>query len=224
ITRKLIMPYTPQTYGVPDGVNRTLVEGLIAVLSHASALKFSGPRRCRCSSLALELIVAQRLAFLAEERGSLPGGTSSRKGVLFRRRSRGFGWIYDLNLLAWGKTVTEAIAAAQHLVPSLKARSDSHFSAFEPSKTLATLFDPPIPCLLSFAVNRFSPSLTMLGVEIDSSLLFRTHRSSCVARASSALSGVRLLSRTNGGLRPRLVRLLDEAVVMPRLLYRAQLW
>lgn len=50
--------------------------------------------------------------------------------------SRAFGWINDLNLLAWGDTLEEAVAAAQELVPGLEMWSETHSPAFD-SKGLA---------------------------------------------------------------------------------------
>ncbi|GAA5879086.1 hypothetical protein JCM8547_006027 [Rhodosporidiobolus lusitaniae] len=110
-------------------------------------------------------------------------------------RYRRFGWMDNLNLLAWGKTVEEAVGAVQALIPSLEA-----------CKRLA-----------------YSPSL-MLGIEIDSILSFCACCASCIAKALAALSGVQLPSRTKAVLRPGMVKMLIEAVVMPRLLYGAESW
>ncbi|GAA5860383.1 hypothetical protein JCM8547_003487 [Rhodosporidiobolus lusitaniae] len=148
-----------------------------------------------------------------------------KKLGLPERAGRGLGWIDGLKFLAWGKTVEKAVAAAQRIVSGLENWSDSHFSAFKPSKTLLTLFVlpgkknvPPIapPVILRSEPLAYSPSLTLHGIEIDSTLLFRNHRSSCVAKASSALTGVRLLSRTRAGLRPGMVKSLVKAALMPR--------
>ncbi|GAA5847437.1 hypothetical protein JCM11251_002275, partial [Rhodosporidiobolus azoricus] len=57
--------------------------------------------------------------------------------------SRGFGWVDDINILAWGPSVPAAVAAAQALVPALEEWSDSHGSAFEPKKTTVTIFHLP---------------------------------------------------------------------------------
>ncbi|GAA5920686.1 hypothetical protein JCM6882_006532, partial [Rhodosporidiobolus microsporus] len=97
--------------------------------------------------------------------------------------SCGFGWVDDLNLLVWGNTVEEAVAAAQELVPGLEEWSDSHFSAFEPSKTLVTIFTPrntklpsPLPHIILRGVElAYSPSLTMLGTILDEHLTFAVH-------------------------------------------------
>ncbi|GAA6057995.1 hypothetical protein NBRC10513_007305 [Rhodotorula toruloides] len=73
-----------------------------------------------------------------------------------------------------------------NLVPNLEAWSDSHSSAFEPTKTEATIFLPsarPIPAKPPQIILRghrieFTPSLTMLGSKLDSHLSFRTTRPS----------------------------------------------
>ncbi|BGP43092.1 hypothetical protein JCM10449v2_007110 [Rhodotorula kratochvilovae] len=62
----------------------------------------------------------------------------------------------------------------------MKARSDSHDSAFGPSKTDAVLYLPPnqrrpdhLPRVLPRGVPvAYAPSLTMLGTEIDEKLAF----------------------------------------------------
>ncbi|GAA6025381.1 hypothetical protein JCM10207_001368, partial [Rhodosporidiobolus poonsookiae] len=144
-----------------------------------------------------------------------------------------YGWIDDVNLLAWGKTVSEAVAAAQAVVPALEGWSETHQSAFEPAKTFVTLFsprsrrlppEPHPPVVLGGVPLAYSPSLVMLGTTLDSRLTFREHVARCVAKASTAAAGVRLLAGAKAGLAPKFVRRLVEAVVTPRLLWMGEVW
>ncbi|GAA5846415.1 hypothetical protein JCM11251_006753, partial [Rhodosporidiobolus azoricus] len=147
-------------------------------------------------------------------------------------RSTAFGWIDDVNILAWGPSVPDAVAAVQTLLPQLEAWSDSHRSAFEPDKTFVTIFHPPqrrLPVNPPHAVLRgealtFSPSLTLLGTKLDFTLSFSGHQARCAAKAATALSGVRLLSKAKAGLKPTFVRQLVRAVVEPRLTWMGEIW
>ncbi|GAA6041624.1 hypothetical protein NBRC10512_007477 [Rhodotorula toruloides] len=144
----------------------------------------------------------------------------------------GFGWIDDVNILAWGETVDEAVNAMNRLVPRLESWSDSHSSAFEPTKTEATIFLPParaMPTNPSRVVLRghcieFKPTLTMLGSKLDSRLSFRPHITSCASRASASATAIALLTRSKAGLKPRLARQLVVACVVPRLLWAGAAW
>ncbi|GAA5838232.1 hypothetical protein JCM11251_003434 [Rhodosporidiobolus azoricus] len=146
--------------------------------------------------------------------------------------SRAFGWIDNVNVIAWGPSVAEAVAAAQSLVPEMEDWSRTHHSAFEPAKTTATVFRPPQralptllpPIILGGESIAFSPSLTLLGTELDETLSFRGHQAQCAAKAATAVTGVALLSRAKGGLRPILVRSLVKAVVEPRLTWMGEIW
>ncbi|GAA5846222.1 hypothetical protein JCM11251_005781 [Rhodosporidiobolus azoricus] len=144
--------------------------------------------------------------------------------------SCGFGWVDDVNLLAWGPSVPAAVAAAQALIPALEEWSDSHHSAFEPDKTTVTIFHPPHrrlppnppPVILRGQPLTFSSSLTLLGTELDSTLSFAAHQARCAAKAATAMTGVLLLSKAKGGLKPAYVRQLVRAVVEPRLTWMAE--
>ncbi|GAA5892886.1 hypothetical protein JCM6882_006886, partial [Rhodosporidiobolus microsporus] len=143
-----------------------------------------------------------------------------------------FGWVDDVNIVAWGRTVEEATANLQAVVPEMEAWASQRGASFEPEKTSLTLFAPPNKILLqplpTVVLNGkslpYSPSLTMLGVEFDSSLSYRAHRAACAAKASTALAGVALLARLKAGLPPRRVKELVEALVMPRLLWCCAVW
>ncbi|GAA5920547.1 hypothetical protein JCM6882_004138, partial [Rhodosporidiobolus microsporus] len=143
-----------------------------------------------------------------------------------------FGWVYDVNVLAWGKTVEEAASNLQAVVPEMASWARQRGATFEPEKTMLTLFAPPNKILphplptvtLNNTPLPYSPSLTMLGVKFDSSLSYRAHRAACAAKASTALAGVALLARSKAGLPPRRVKELVEALVMPRLLWCCAVW
>ncbi|GAA6045055.1 hypothetical protein JCM8097_004349, partial [Rhodosporidiobolus ruineniae] len=139
-------------------------------------------------------------------------------------RSRGFRWINDLNLFAWGKTVSDAVANLRSRMPQLEAWSASHKSQFEPSKSDLVLFLPPAkpipptlpPLLLNDMIVPYSPTLTMLGAVLDSRLTFDAHVAHCAAKSSTALTGVKALLGARNGVTMRLAKPLVEAVVEPR--------
>ncbi|CDR48848.1 hypothetical protein NBRC10512_005718 [Rhodotorula toruloides] len=144
----------------------------------------------------------------------------------------GFGGIDDVNLLAWGKTVEDAVSAMNSIVPKLEAWSYSHSSAFEPTKTEATIFlpaaraipdNPPRVILQGHAVA-FTPSLTMLGTKLDSRLSFREHISACAAKATTSTTAISLLTRSKAGLAPKWACQLVVACVLPRLVWAAAAW
>ncbi|GAA6019785.1 hypothetical protein JCM10207_003693, partial [Rhodosporidiobolus poonsookiae] len=80
------------------------------------------------------------------------------------------------------------------------------------------------PVVLGGVPLAYSPSLVMLGTTLDSRLTFREHVARCVAKASTAAAGVRLLAGAKAGLAPKFVRRLVEAVVTPRLLWMGEVW
>ncbi|GAA5880953.1 hypothetical protein JCM8547_007682 [Rhodosporidiobolus lusitaniae] len=99
-------------------------------------------------------------------------------------RSRGFGWMGTSTSSPGATRSRRPWAPLELSFPGLEAWSDSHFSAFEPSKTLATLFippgkknapSPPPPVVLRGKPLANPASLGMLGVEINSNRLFRPH-------------------------------------------------
>ncbi|BGP51289.1 hypothetical protein JCM10450v2_007221 [Rhodotorula kratochvilovae] len=118
------------------------------------------------------------------------------------------------------------------LVPGMKARSDSHNSAFRPSKTDAVLYLPPnqrrpdhLPRVLPRGVPvAYAPSLTMLGTEIDEKLAFSPHIARTAERAAVALRGVGLRARRGAGLAPRWARQVVVACVLPRLAWASAAW
>ncbi|GAA5846556.1 hypothetical protein JCM11251_006525 [Rhodosporidiobolus azoricus] len=182
-------------------------------------------RSCR---LQFEGTVSEPLAW---ESGLLQGSTLSP--ILFllynvdlirlakAPSSCGFGWIDNVNILAWGPSVPAAIAAAQVLVPALKAWSNSHKFAFEPDKTSVTIFHPPQrppppnppAVVLRGTELTFSLSLSLLDTELDSTLSFSAHQARCAAKAATAMTGASLLSKARWGLKPGLVRQLVRAIV-----------
>ncbi|GAA6026427.1 hypothetical protein JCM10207_004470, partial [Rhodosporidiobolus poonsookiae] len=94
--------------------------------------------------------------------------------------SAGCGWIDDLNLLAWGRTVEAAVSMLQARTPALEKWSETHQSAFEPAKTKLTLFilrqrcrPATLPSVTLCDVElEWSPTLTMLGTVLDGELNF----------------------------------------------------
>ncbi|GAA5920087.1 hypothetical protein JCM6882_001031 [Rhodosporidiobolus microsporus] len=146
--------------------------------------------------------------------------------------TKSFGWVDDVNVLAWGKTVEEAASNLQAVVPEMESWARQRGATFKLEKTTLTLFAPPNKILphplptvtLNNTPLPYSPSLTILGVKFDSSLSYRAHRAACAAKASTALAGVALLARSKAGLPPRWVKELVEALVMPRLLWCCAVW
>ncbi|GAA6033306.1 hypothetical protein NBRC10512_005919 [Rhodotorula toruloides] len=145
--------------------------------------------------------------------------------------STAFGWVDDLNVLAWGRSVEEAVSAAQRIVPGLEEWSTTHHSLFEPSKTFVTRFSPARDrspddpkVVLCGEELEYSSALGMLGVTIDERLTFKEHMASCASKASKALVGVGLLAKSRGELKAKYVRWLVEAVVLPRLTWCAAAW
>ncbi|GAA5920563.1 hypothetical protein JCM6882_001974 [Rhodosporidiobolus microsporus] len=181
---------------------------------------------------AFPSVRVQRVVADMRERG-LPEAACRFVAAFMTRRSSeslcGFGWIDDINLLAWGDTVEEAVSAMQAVSKTHEEWSKTHRTVFEPSKTTVTLFVPPgkkrpstpLPVLLNGVPLEYSPSLTLLGVELNSELHFKPHIASCAAKAAKALTGVALLARARAGLSPRWVRRLVNVVVTPRLLWTA---
>ncbi|GAA6044854.1 hypothetical protein JCM8097_007499 [Rhodosporidiobolus ruineniae] len=125
-----------------------------------------------------------------------------------RGRSCGFGWIDDLNLFAWGKTVSEAADNLRAIIPNLESWSSTHKLRFEPTKSDLVLFLPPtefapvtLPTItLSGAKLPYSPSLTMLRNVLNERLTFKLHAALCAAKASTALNGVRALLNAKSGV------------------------
>ncbi|GAA6025710.1 hypothetical protein JCM10207_008978, partial [Rhodosporidiobolus poonsookiae] len=125
--------------------------------------------------------------------------------------STGCGWIDDLNVLAWGRTVEDAVSVLQARMPALEQWSETHQSAFEPLKTKLTLFIPrqrrrpaALPSVTLAGIElEWSPTLTMLGAVLDSELSFKAHIARCAAKASTAVTAVRLLASAGKGLSPR---------------------
>ncbi|GAA6044573.1 hypothetical protein JCM8097_004280 [Rhodosporidiobolus ruineniae] len=91
-----------------------------------------------------------------------------------RGRSCGFGWIDNLNLFAWGKTVSEAADNLSAIIPDLESWSSTHKSRFEPTDG---------------AKLPYSPSLTMLGTILDKRPTCESHAALCATKASTALNG-----------------------------------
>ncbi|GAA6044086.1 hypothetical protein NBRC10512_001218 [Rhodotorula toruloides] len=119
-----------------------------------------------------------------------------------------------------------------NLIPKLEAWSDSHTSAFEPTKTKATIFLPPncaMPDNPRLAILRdheigFKPTLSMLGTKLDNRLTFRDHITSCAAKATVCTTAIALLARSKAGLSPKWARQLVVACVWPRLMWLAAAW
>ncbi|GAA6044449.1 hypothetical protein JCM8097_004729, partial [Rhodosporidiobolus ruineniae] len=149
-----------------------------------------------------------------------------------RGRSCGFGWIDDLNLFAWGKTVSEAADNLRAIIPDLESWSSTHKSRFEPTKSDLVLVLPPTktaPALLpTITLDNtalpYSPSLTMLGTILDERLTFEPHTALCAAKASTVLNGVQALLNAKSGVTLRLARELVEAVVEPRRDWMGAIW
>lgn len=137
-----------------------------------------------------------------------------------------------MNLLVWGKSVSDAVSATNSIVPSLEAWSDSHSSAFELTKTEATIFlpshrampDNPSPVVLRNHPIKFEPALTMLGTRIDARFTFRDHIAACAAKATVATTAIQLLTCSKAGLVPKWARQLVVACVMPGLVWALAAW
>ncbi|GAA6044438.1 hypothetical protein JCM8097_006110 [Rhodosporidiobolus ruineniae] len=140
-------------------------------------------------------------------------------------RSTAYGWIDDVNAFAWGRTAEEAVRALNSRLPLIETWSRTHSSRFEPLKSAAVLFTPPgkrtpdtlPPVRLCGEDVPFSPSLIMLGTELDAHLSFAPHVAACAARAHTALNSVKALLSTKTWVTMALGRQLVQGVVAPRL-------
>ncbi|GAA6044975.1 hypothetical protein JCM8097_003760, partial [Rhodosporidiobolus ruineniae] len=147
-------------------------------------------------------------------------------------RSTAYGWIDDVNAFAWGRTAEEAVRTLNSRLPRIESWSRTHSSRFEPLKSAAVLFAPPgkrhpdtLPPVRLCGVDvPFSPSLTMLGTELDAHLSYAPHVVACAARAQMALNGVKALLSTKTGVTIALGRQLVQGVVAPRLQYGGGVW
>ncbi|GAA6043161.1 hypothetical protein NBRC10512_006551 [Rhodotorula toruloides] len=119
--------------------------------------------------------------------------------------STAFSWIDDLNVLAWGRNIEDAVSAAQQIAPGLEEWSATHHSLFKPSKTLVMRFSPARDrspddpkVVLCGEELEFSSALGMLGVTIDKRLTFKEqeHMASRMSKASKVLIGVGLLAKS----------------------------
>ncbi|GAA5960776.1 hypothetical protein JCM10213_004816, partial [Rhodosporidiobolus nylandii] len=165
------------------------------------------------------------LAFCAYNSGALRACETEK--------SLAYGWIDDLNLFAWGKTVEEAVSTINsEVVPNLEGWAQAHSSAFEPLKTVVTVFTPPRkalpaslpPVVLAGQPLAFSPQMTILGAIFDSQLTFLPHIVHCARNASATLNAVACVMGARHGFRPELAKQLYEAVVLPRLLWAGAVW
>ncbi|GAA6045028.1 hypothetical protein JCM8097_008501, partial [Rhodosporidiobolus ruineniae] len=146
--------------------------------------------------------------------------------------STAYGWIDDVNAFAWGRTAEEAVRTLNSRLPLIESWSRTHSSRFEPLKSAAVLFAPPgkhhpdtLPPVRLCGVDvPFSPSLTMLGTELDAHLSYAPHVAACAARAQMALNGVKALLSTKTGVTIALGRQLVQGVVAPRLQYGGGVW
>ncbi|BGP01165.1 hypothetical protein JCM10021v2_004864 [Rhodotorula toruloides] len=89
-------------------------------------------------------------------------------------------------------------------MPRLQEWSDSHSSAFKPTKTEATIFlpsarelpDNPPPIILQGLKINYTSTLTMLGTKLDSRLLFHDY----VTASLPSTTAISLLTRSKAGL------------------------
>ncbi|GAA5993612.1 hypothetical protein JCM11641_005311 [Rhodosporidiobolus odoratus] len=146
--------------------------------------------------------------------------------------SYGYGWVDDLNILAWGKGAEQAVSNAQRIVPNLEAWSTSHSTSFETTKTTVTLLLPPRtkrptilpPVILAGQALAYSPTLGMLGCTLDDQFTFKPHTAAVAAKAATSLTVVAQLARSQEGMKPGWVRMMVEATAMKRLEWGAALW
>ncbi|GAA5918194.1 hypothetical protein JCM8208_004211, partial [Rhodotorula glutinis] len=150
------------------------------------------------------------------------------------------GWIDDINLLAWGKSVSSAVDALNARMSHLEKWSRTHHSAFEATKTTAVVFRPrrgtagartaaaaaaeAPPIVLDGVELAYADEMTMLGARIDAELTFDAHRRTCASRAAQAAGGVALLARARVGLSARHTRSMVRACVYPKMLWMAGVW
>ncbi|GAA5858754.1 hypothetical protein JCM9279_001441 [Rhodotorula babjevae] len=150
------------------------------------------------------------------------------------------GWIDNVNLLGWGKTVSSAVDALNARMHHLESWSRTHQSAFEETKMTAVVFWPrrgtagaataaaaaaeAPPIVLDGVELAYANEMTMLGAHIDAELTFEAHRRTCAGRAAQAAGGVGLLARAQVGLSARHMRAMVRMCVYPRLLWMAGVW
>ena len=150
------------------------------------------------------------------------------------------GWIDDINLLGWGKSVSSAVDALNARMRHLEKWSQTHQSGFEATKTTAVVFRPrrgtagattaaaaaaeAPPIVLDGVELAYADEMTMLGARIDAELTFEAHRRTCASRGAQAAGAIGLLARARVGLSARHTRTLVRACVYPRMLWMAGAW
>ncbi|GAA6057913.1 hypothetical protein NBRC10513_002947 [Rhodotorula toruloides] len=111
------------------------------------------------------------------------------------------------------------------IMPKLQEWSDSHSSAFKPTKTEATIFlpsarelpDNPPPIILRGLKISYTSTLTKLGTKLDSRLLFHDY----ITASLPLTTAISLLTRSKAGLVLKWACQLVIACVWPRLSWSA---
>ena len=218
-----------------DVLDADLRKGGVPAAARRFIMSFMSGRTCK---LVLEGVSTDAL----EWRSGLPQGSPLSPALFLTYNSAllracrsastmATGWIDDINLLGWGKSVSEAVNSINSRVPELEEWSRTHASAFEPTKTTAVVFRtrrtvvgaaPPV--VLCGVEVEWADELVMLGTRLDAGLSFDAHVRACATRAAQAIGGLGVLARANTGVRPAAARQLVRACVYPRMLWMAGVW
>ena len=146
------------------------------------------------------------------------------------------GYIDDALVVATGRTLKETTTSLKRFMERRDGGFDwalDHNSNFEISKVAVMHCQPkarkptdrPNPTLkLRGRVIKEVASYKYLGVHIDGQLRWKIQENEAMAKATSYILMFRRLTRTNLGIRPRLMRLLYISVAIPKMTYALDVW
>lgn len=153
------------------------------------------------------------------------------------------GFIDNIALIAKGKTFKEANEKLKHMMEKPGGALDwsrDHNAEFELDKTALICVsrrrtpDPsnhtktiPIMCpAITISQHTIQPSQShkFLGVIVDEELRFKQHASFALAKGTKYMLACSRMTRPTKGIHGRLLRKLYEGVVIPEMLYAADVW
>jgi len=146
------------------------------------------------------------------------------------------GYVDDALVVATGRTLKETTKSLKNFMVRRDGGFDwaqDHNSMFEINKVAVMHCQPrvrkptdhPNPTLrLRGKAIKEVESYKYLGVHIDGQLRWRTQENEAMAKATSYIMMFRRLTRTNLGIRPRLMHLLYISVAVPKMTYTLDVW
>ena len=160
-----------------------------------------------------------------------------------RKGELSLGFIDDIAIAAQGKTYDEANEKLKNMMEKQGGALDwsrTHNAEFELDKTALLCMsrrripDPnrrgkttPVPRpSITIQGHTIEPSKTykFLGVLVDDELTFKQHATSALAKGTTYMLACNRMSRATKGTRGYLLKKLYEGVVVPKMLYAADIW